>query len=97
MGVTVWDEHPASPSLRGFVLRIVVPPLSLPLPRRQHGCINSPTFKQLSRHVPIHSYTNFRNPIVKILAGREIGRVEVRGGIVARVRAPGCGAEGGDG
>jgi hypothetical protein len=52
-----------------------------------NGCIDSRTFKQLRRPVPIRSQTNLYNPIAKIL---EISRVEVRGGVVARVPGPGC-------
>ena len=38
---------------------------------------------------------NLRNPIMKIPDAREMSRVEVRGGVVARVRGLGCGSIGG--
>ena len=43
----------------------------------------------------MRNHINLRIPIGKMLAAREISRVEVRGEVVARVRGPGCGSIGG--
>ena len=66
-------------------------------PNYNRGSTDPQTSKHWPQPVPIHRHTNLHNPIVKILAAREIRRVEVRGEVVVRVRAPGCGVEEGGG